>query len=562
MRTVSLCPFSVGTLFWQDQKGSFTLSVCAKGTFLLLNDREAALSELQEPISEARFVDDDPLASLYAPADLVPFKPRADIVVVGHAYAPEERPVDALVARFSVGGLSKTIGVVGDRVWTEGPDGLEPGPPVPFTKMALRFERAARGPDNPVGVDLTRVPTVSEAALPNLETVDDAFVDGRVVGCGPIPPGWAARRALLDPDAWRWADDRAGPAPASFNFGFYNAAPRDQQVDLLRHGSIIALENLNRTHPRLETRLPLVRAKAFLVSNTTDPPAREHASQTPIASEAGRQGALEVAMRCDTVWIDTDREIVTVTWRGLVGVEHPDVDATLVVAAESKGRTLRYKQIERMLRDGVTSSMGDQDEPNVLGKRHDTIKIKAADVGSDVAPDSWASSPSMPFPDTDDGVWEELSGSNIEVISLSSPQGAAVQRPPFDEPSVSAITEVLAGRVQAPWPAPAGFHGSARDEPTLVTEDSAPTQERTVSERPSSPRPLEVADYARITVGIERGEVGRVLNEFGLGLADLATLRAAWKKRLDGDPTLVSEFERAMARARVEGRVPSKPEGA
>lgn len=51
-------------------------------------------------------------------SDLAPFKRRADVLVVGHAFAPERRPVGSLVARVVVGEVDKAIAVFGDRAWT------------------------------------------------------------------------------------------------------------------------------------------------------------------------------------------------------------------------------------------------------------------------------------------------------------------------------------------------------------------------------------------------------------------------------------------------------------
>ena len=340
MRSVVLCPFSAGTVLWQAQSGAWTLSVCVRGTFSLVHGREAVLADPQEPVAGNRHLGDDPRASLHAPSNLVPYKPRVDVVLVGSAFAPHQEPVEALVARVSLGSLDKAIGVIGDRTWIEGPDGPEPSAPRPFRVMPLAHERAALARDNPHGFDLTRPPLVGAPALPNLEAADDEIGRERTVGFGAIAPGAASRRALLRPEGWAWVEGgERGPTPAGFDFAFYNAAPRDQQIEALRAGDALVLENLNREHPRLETRIPGVRAKAFLVPADVD-------------------RGIEIALRCDTLWIDTDRSLLTLSWRGLVTVDTPDEEAlgTVVIAAESKGRELGYAQIARILTEGLTGS--------------------------------------------------------------------------------------------------------------------------------------------------------------------------------------------------------------
>ncbi len=494
MERVSLCPFTAGEIVWQAQGGAWTLSICVKATFALVPESDAAIAEAQDAIE---------------PGDLVPFKPKTDVILRGHAYAPEGRAVEALVARFSVGDFTKAIGVIGDRVWREGSDGLEPSPPEAFTKMPLVFERAAGGRDNPVGVDLTKPAVLGEIALPNLEAADDAHVEGRMVGVGAVDASWRPRRRLLDEASAAWLDGRAGPMPDGFEFRFFNVAPEDQQLAMVRHGAILALENLNGSEARLVSRLPLIRPKAFLVHEAT-------------------QRATEVALRCDTVTIDADRGTVTLLYRGLVGLEGPDPDATIVIAAESPQKRLHYRHIEQMLKDGTTSSLSEpSNEPHELGRRHDTVKAASKRIigTSDTpVPPSWnASAPARPTalprlsdPDTN------KDGPELQTAQIAN---AATNRE-----SISSITIAEDG-----W-------GPGLDD--FATEEQPPRPARDVA--------VDVAlgDFVRITLQIERGEVGSVLNEYGIGLAELATLRENWGKRLADDPALAREFDEKIAQAR------------
>jgi hypothetical protein len=358
-----LCPFTAGTTIWQAHDGAWTFTACIRGTFSLVHGREAVLADAQEPVVGDRFhASGGPRGpSLYAASELVPYKPRADVILVGSAFAPEQTPVDALIARVSIEELDKSIGVIGDRRWSLGPDGLEPSAPVPFRSMPLRYERAARAPDNPVGFDLAGAPTLGDLALPNLEAVDDAPETGQALGFGPVHPASATRRGLLHPEALAWVNDgEKGPMPRGFDFAFYNAAPREQQIDLLRHSASIVLTNLHREHARFIAKLPHVRPRAFLVS-------------------ADAERSIEIALRCDTLWIDTDRAVMTLSWRGLVGLGTPEMAGleTLVVAAESKGKELRYKHIQRMLREGSSVSLDESltGETHPLAVRHDHVSI-------------------------------------------------------------------------------------------------------------------------------------------------------------------------------------------
>src|SRR5580698_2170648 len=153
MDVVSLCPLRVGSLLWQPRRGTWVLTAVCKATYVLL-PAESPLAQAQEyPNEDEGHWNDDPARSLHAPCDLVPFKPRADVVLVGHAFAPRKEPARSVVARLVVGEVSKAVEVWCDRVWMQ--DGtLREGPR--FVKMPLRYERAAGGPDtgNPVGMRL------------------------------------------------------------------------------------------------------------------------------------------------------------------------------------------------------------------------------------------------------------------------------------------------------------------------------------------------------------------------------------------------------------------------
>ena len=410
MHLALLCPFTAGTSIWQAHDGAWTLTACVRGTFSLVHGREAVLADAQEPVVGDQFHTHfaGPRGpSLYAASELVPYKPRADVILVGSAFAPEQTPVDALIARVAIEELDKSIGVIGDRRWSLGPDGLEPSAPVSFRSMPLRYERAARAPDNPVGFDLAGAPTLGDLALPNLEAVDDAPDTGQTLGFGPVHPAAATRRGLLHPEALAWVTDgEKGPMPKGFDFAYYNAAPREQQIDLLRHSASIVLTNLHREHERFVARLPHVRPRAFLVS-------------------ADAERSIEIALRCDTLWIDTDRAVMTLSWRGLLGLDTKEVAGldALVVAAESKGKELRYKHIQRMLRDGGSVSLDESlaGEAHPLGVRHDHVR---ATTGSSSTPSAASSKrPPEPAPTRDDTTGE----TEAKTLDRRLPPGLAAE---------------------------------------------------------------------------------------------------------------------------------------
>jgi hypothetical protein len=330
MNVTAVGPLPVGSLLWQ-RNGNWIQTVICKATFGLLPG-ESKLADEQEALNtDDAHLEDDPGRSMQAPSDLVPFKARAEVVLVGYAFAPRGEALRHLVVRLVVGEVDKAFEVVGDRAWSL--DGtLREGSR--FTRMPLRYERAGGGADtaNPVGVSPDAPPDqYGMIPVPNLQPV--GFVPSRPreviapIGFGPLSGTWPSRREKLGrlttpPDSWDMASLPAELEPAYFNY-----APRDQQVDGLRDNERLVLENLNPQHPRLVTNLPGVRPRAF--------------------ADRG-EGLQEVAMVCDTLWIDTGRGICTLTWRAYV--ESPPATGTVIVGMEGPERPLPWAEIQNVAR--------------------------------------------------------------------------------------------------------------------------------------------------------------------------------------------------------------------
>jgi hypothetical protein len=184
--------------------------------------------------------------------------------------------------------------------------------------MPLRWERAAGGPEtsNPVGVRLDAQDTYGSTALPNLQPpgIHLAARGDHVAptGFGPIATSWPTRREKRggDTEAWssRWMDT---PLPADIESSFFNVAPRDQQIEALRDDERLVLENLHPDHPYLVTSLPGVRPLARV-------------------ERPGAKGE-EMVMTAETLWIDTERGICTLTWRGTVSLNHPEEPGRVLI---------------------------------------------------------------------------------------------------------------------------------------------------------------------------------------------------------------------------------------
>src|SRR4051812_40805315 len=118
MDVLPLGPLRVASVVWQPRRGVWALTAVCKATYTLTPVESPLAAEQEYPNEDDNHWNDDPARSLYSPSDLVPFKPRADVTLVGHAFAPRKEPVRSLVVRLIVGEVSKAIEVFGERAWT------------------------------------------------------------------------------------------------------------------------------------------------------------------------------------------------------------------------------------------------------------------------------------------------------------------------------------------------------------------------------------------------------------------------------------------------------------
>ncbi|MCC6523839.1 MAG: DUF2169 domain-containing protein [Polyangiaceae bacterium] len=290
--------------------GQLSLGVVVKATFALEHGREATPREPEPVATKDRYFDRSPARSLEAASDLVPYKPRGEVWLRGHAYAPGGVPRATAAVRLALRGaearVDKTLHIYGDR---SGPT----APPAAFQRMPLVYERAAGGPgtDNPLGVP------VDGPGQPNLVDPSDPT---RTACFGPVSPYWPARKRLVPAGVRRALDQAVPELPADFDYEYFCSAPADQRTTFFRGDEWLVLDGMHPALARVQTRLPRARAAARVVWPL---PARPPA---------------EVALALDTLVVDADRLTVTAVWRGLVvGVRAEDVGAVRVVAGAVLG---------------------------------------------------------------------------------------------------------------------------------------------------------------------------------------------------------------------------------
>lgn len=279
MRILHSERFTIRPVYCENPAGGATLSIVCRleGTIAGSGPptQDLATGESSSAPPEERWPE------LRTEAESVPFKPKADIVLLGSACAPGGSPVKAMGVSLRVGKTQRTLRVLGDRKWRFGSLlALVPTPTEsePFTTMPITYDRAYGGideasaawyPQNPSGRGFIATKTreaVHETPLPNIEDPADLITswDSKPrlpAGFGFYGRGWQPRVKYLG--SWDQAATSHGPEPLPKDFSpaFYNAAHPDLQVDgYLRGDEEIELRGFD-PEGNLRFSLPGIRPK-------------------------------------------------------------------------------------------------------------------------------------------------------------------------------------------------------------------------------------------------------------------------------------------------------------
>ena len=253
------------------------------------------------------------------PGDFADWKPKAEVMLRGTCHVPLGKAVSECPVRFSVGAWSKTLRIVGRRLWSDDTARAVMTNPTPFTTTPVDYAHAFGGPGhaaNPVGLG------AAGRELPNVEHAGAAIRarkdDPGPAGFGPINPAWAPRAGKVGKAyGTRWKRDRAPFYADDFDWSYFNAAPADQQLDaFLRGDEKLTFQNLHPTERVLEVSLPGLRIRTFV--------------------QDVAQRFREVPMSLDTLFVDLDAGKLYLTWRGLDPVQTDDLKDVLwaLVASE------------------------------------------------------------------------------------------------------------------------------------------------------------------------------------------------------------------------------------
>lgn len=234
-------PFGAELMLLADKQGVDTLFTVVKATFTI--GESLSVAEKQVPVTLADEHYGEPeVSSIRTPSDVALHKPGTDVLIIGSACAPDERPVWHMDVSASVGSVSKTVRVFGDRVWNQNGPAATMEWVAPFVRMPLVWERAFGGSDitdagpaaeprNPVGTGFRASggrKAMAGAPVPNVED-PWALITGpgdapAPAGMAAIAPAWLPRRAFAGTYDDQWQQSRAPYLPEDFDLRFFQVA--------------------------------------------------------------------------------------------------------------------------------------------------------------------------------------------------------------------------------------------------------------------------------------------------------------------------------------------------
>lgn len=327
MRYLNTTPFPTLCFESVGPEGVPIHTIVVRATTTILPGASLRLSVDQLPLNITdRYFGKPGESSLKYPSDLAPFKPRADIIVVGTTYPPTTS-ARAWIVAVTVGQHKKSLMVTGPRDWKKSLLGWSLPSLKPAAKQPVRYESAFGGAlvfpnaegdsrtldvfrSNPVGkgwwspiasklLDDVKIFPVQQFYSASSDLPPVFGKQYAVEGLGAIAPTWAFRQK----HAGRWHEidsDSVTLLPSDFEFHFFNCAHPDLVVPHLKGDEKVRLVNLT---PEGMLQFQLPGHSVFVV-----------------ARFAGKQDEIVPAL-LDTLIIEPDQMQATLVWRATLPVD-------------------------------------------------------------------------------------------------------------------------------------------------------------------------------------------------------------------------------------------------
>lgn len=322
-------PFVADLTISHNRDGREQLVVILKATYRVHDHGAPEPAEEQSPVIPADVYHGEPAtSSLFFESELMPKKPATDVVLVGHAYAPHQRPATQVDVGLRVGPVSKIIRVFGDRYWDIGLLRQRQTPPLPFEKMPLIFERAFGGEDregeegkrkreprNPVGRGYFWPSNPAKTwPLPNLEDPKALINNLRdrppPVCFGFVGRHWQPRVDLVGTYDEAWQQARFPLLPEDFDERHFNAA----------HPDLITQTHLQGDEP----------VEAHHVTATSTPWRFNLPGYRPHAEVSVGNQKEAVQLDFDTLLLQPDEDQFSMIWRGNLDIHNQLLKVTKI----------------------------------------------------------------------------------------------------------------------------------------------------------------------------------------------------------------------------------------
>ncbi|WP_050631921.1 DUF2169 family type VI secretion system accessory protein [Bradyrhizobium viridifuturi] len=289
------------------------------------------------------------------PLDIGMPKPQAELLIGGHAAAPNGRPTERMMLGFALGPIQKHLLVTGDRYWQMTGSGWRPTAVQPFKQMPLTRQRAFGGPDyaaNRVGVGheaLRRSKAGELVALPNVESPEHAIqlIESTVRSAtfGPIAVDDEERLQYAGTYDTAWLKSVAPGLATDADPRLFLFAPPDQRMSgFICGGEPYALQNFSAEHPLIEGRLPAFRVRCF------------------IGWRDATRGVTELQTRIDTLWLFAGARRGVMIYRTAIAVRELDGSdiGDVMVAYEQQSEPARpfdhYLKVRQLRLDPASAA--------------------------------------------------------------------------------------------------------------------------------------------------------------------------------------------------------------
>lgn len=257
-------PYEAKHAIQLDVDGSEILVIAVKATFNLKQKRCVLADEPAPVCLVDEFYGKPGSSSLRYENELVFKKPRTDLIINGHAYAPQSNPIKTIDVSVRIHRYQKSIRIYGERFFYQSFLKLAISEPQPFIKMPLIYEKAFGGVDsnhddpkqhgeearNLIGAGFGMIAShLKDKPLPNLEDPQEPIRSWKdrpkPAGFGLICKHWMPRRQYLGTCDQKWLKERMPLYPLDFNYRFFQGAHPDLRADShLLGGELVELTHL------------------------------------------------------------------------------------------------------------------------------------------------------------------------------------------------------------------------------------------------------------------------------------------------------------------------------